>query len=97
MERLECTYRGDAWQRDFSGRITIVVDDGLATGSTMRAAVAALRQLQPARIVVAVPVGDADTCARLRREVDELVCLHTPKPLQAVGSLVRKVRRDVGS
>ena len=85
LERLECTYRGDAWQRDVSGRITIVVDDGLATGSTMRAAVAALRQLQPARIVVAVPVGDADTCARLRREVDELVCLHTPEPLQAVG------------
>ena len=66
LERLERTYRGDAWQRDFSGRITIVVDDGLATGSTMRAAVAALRQHQPARIVVAVPVGDADTCARLR-------------------------------
>ena len=85
LERLERTYRGDAWQRDFSGRITIVVDDGLATGSSMRAAVAALRQLQPAQIMVAVPVGDADTCARLRREVDELMCLHTPEPFHAVG------------
>ena len=85
LERQERTYRGDASQRDFSGRITIVVDDGLATGSTMRAAVAALRRLQAARIVVAVPVGAADTCVRLRHKADEFVCLRTPEPFLSVG------------
>jgi predicted phosphoribosyltransferase len=85
LERQERTYRGEASQRDFSGRVIIVVDDGLATGSTMRAAVAALRQLQPARIAVAVPVGAAGSCAGLRRKADEFVCLHTPEPFSSVG------------
>jgi predicted phosphoribosyltransferase len=61
------------------------VDDGLATGSTMRAAVQALRQLGPARVVVAVPVAAADSCADLRKEVDDVVCAVTPEPFHAVG------------
>lgn len=69
----------------FEGRVLIVVDDGVATGATMWAAVHALRQARPARIVVAVPVGAPDTCASLRAEVDELVCLQQPAPFYAVG------------
>jgi putative phosphoribosyl transferase len=69
-----------------AGRTVIVVDDGLATGATMRAAVRAVRQQQPARLVVAVPVGSPDACAALRREADEVVCLHEPAPFGAVGS-----------
>ena len=63
----------------------ILVDDGLATGSTMLAAVRALRQLGPARIVVAVPVASRDTCELLKSEVDEVVCAVTPEPFYAVG------------
>jgi putative phosphoribosyl transferase len=63
----------------------ILVDDGLATGSTMRAAVAALRQQGPARIVVAVPVGAYETCAEFQDEADETVCARTPEPFFAVG------------
>jgi len=61
------------------------VDDGLATGSTMRAAVAALRRLGPQRIIVAVPVGSSDACTDLRNEADEVVCADTPEPFFAVG------------
>ena len=68
-----------------SGRICILVDDGLATGSTMRAAVMALRQLTPKRIIIAVPVAAADTCAEFEPLVDEAVCLYTPDPFIAVG------------
>jgi predicted phosphoribosyltransferase len=67
-----------------AGKTVIVVDDGLATGSTMRAAVRALRQLAPARIVIAVPVGAVETCRELRREADEVVCSQTPDPFRAV-------------
>jgi putative phosphoribosyl transferase len=84
LERQERLYREDAAPRDFSGHTVILVDDGLATGSTMRAAVSAQRQLNPARIVVAVPVGAADTCRQLRREASEVICLHTPEPFRAV-------------
>src|SRR5207248_2659224 len=72
MERRARAYRGDRPMPDVSGRTVILVDDGLATGSTMRAAAAALRELEPARIVVAVPVAAEPTCVELRREVDEV-------------------------
>jgi putative phosphoribosyl transferase len=67
------------------GATAVVVDDGIATGTTMRAALKALRKRHPARLVLAVPVAPADTLARLRGEVDELVCLATPEPFRAVG------------
>jgi putative phosphoribosyl transferase len=85
LGRRERAYRDDRPVAEVRGRTVILVDDGLATGSTMRAAVAALRQRRPARIVVAVPVGSADTCAELREEADEVVCARTPEPFYAVG------------
>jgi len=65
--------------------VVILVDDGLATGSTMRAAVAAARRLGPARVVVAVPTAPASTCQSLREEADEVICATTPRPFRAVG------------
>jgi predicted phosphoribosyltransferase len=85
VQRREETYRAGRPEPEISGRIVILVDDGLATGATMRAAVAALRQLGAARIVVAVPVGAADTCRQFEKEVDETVCLMAPEWFQAVG------------
>lgn len=75
------------------GRTAIVVDDGLATGATMWAAVATLRQARPARIVVAVPVGAPDTCAALRAQVDEFICLREPCPFASVGQWYRDFRQ----
>jgi predicted phosphoribosyltransferase len=72
------------------GRTVILVDDGLATGSTMRAAVLAVRQQQPSRIVIAVPVGAPATCQALRAEADEVECLRTPEPFAAVGLWYRR-------
>lgn len=83
--RREHEYRGDRPEPEVRGRTVIVVDDGLATGSTMRAAVAALRKLQPARIVVAVPVGARATCAEMSEEADDVVCARSPEPFRAVG------------
>ena len=74
LERRERSYRGDRPEPRVEGRTVILVDDGLATGSTMRAAVQALRQQRPARIVVAVPVAASATCEELRREVEDVVC-----------------------
>jgi len=85
LERRERSYRGDRPEPGVRGKTVVLVDDGLATGSTMRAAVAALRQQGPARVVVAVPVGAISTCEDLRREVDDIVCLATPEPFLAVG------------
>lgn len=85
MARRERAYRGYAGAPAVSGRTVLLVDDGLATGSSMRAAVAALRQLQPARIVVAVPVASPATCDEFRSDVDEIVCALTPEPFGAVG------------
>ncbi len=85
LNRRERLYRGDRQEPDLKGRTVILVDDGLATGSTMKAAVKALRARGPARIVVAVPIAAADTCEALRREVDEVVCAVTPEPFHAVG------------
>lgn len=85
LERRERAYRGERPPPDVTGRTVILVDDGLATGSTMLAAVRALRQDDPARIVVAVPVADPEVCESLRAEADEVVCLFTPQPFVAVG------------
>jgi predicted phosphoribosyltransferase len=78
-------YRGDRPPPDVAGRTVILVDDGLATGATMRAAVAALRQQHPARIVVAVPTASPDTCESLKAEADDVICAMTPEPFFAVG------------
>jgi erythromycin esterase-like protein/predicted phosphoribosyltransferase len=86
LERRERAYRGERPPPDLAGRTVILVDDGLATGSTMLAAVWAVRQEEPARVVVAVPVADPDVCGALRDEADEVVCVHTPRPLGAVGA-----------
>jgi putative phosphoribosyl transferase len=83
--RREREYRGDRPEPEVQGRTVILVDDGLATGSTMRAAVAALRKLHPATIVVAVPVAASLTCAELAEEVDQIVCVRTPEPFHSVG------------
>jgi predicted phosphoribosyltransferase len=85
LARREQLYRGDRPPLDVRGRIVILVDDGLATGATMHAAVAALRRQQPARIVVAVPVAAPETCERLRLVADDVLCLTTPAEFQSVG------------
>jgi erythromycin esterase-like protein/predicted phosphoribosyltransferase len=85
LERREKAYRGDRPMPDLRGKTVIVVDDGLATGASMRAAVLALRQHGPARIVVAVPAAPASTCQELSEIVDEVVCATTPSPFFAVG------------
>jgi putative phosphoribosyl transferase len=87
LERREREYRGARPPLDVKDKTVIVVDDGLATGSTMRAAVAALRKMEPRRIIVAVPVAAESTCREFRAEgiADDVVCLRTPEPFQAVG------------
>ena len=85
LARRERLYRGDRPPPDIAGRTVILVDDGLATGATMRAAIASVRQQQPARIVVAVPTASPDTCEALKAEADDVVCAMTPEPFLAVG------------
>jgi predicted phosphoribosyltransferase len=85
LKRRERLYRGDRPPPDVRGKTVILVDDGLATGSTMLAAVQALRQQGPGRIVVAVPVASPDTCELLKAYVNEVVCAVTPEPFYAVG------------
>jgi erythromycin esterase-like protein/predicted phosphoribosyltransferase len=85
LERRERAYRDGRPPPVLAGQTVILVDDGLATGSTMWAAVHAVRQEEPARVVVAVPVADPDVCQSLRRAADDVVCLVTPKPFVAVG------------
>jgi putative phosphoribosyl transferase len=85
LAQREHQFRGSRPAPDIAGRTVILVDDGLATGSTMRAAIAVARQEGAAHIVVAVPVGAPDTCYVLAGEVDHLVCLHQPTPFIAVG------------
>lgn len=85
LARREREYRGEREPVDIRGRTVILVDDGLATGSSMRAAVAALRQQGPLKIMVAVPVAARSTCAELQKEADETVCLYTPLQFYAVG------------
>ena len=85
LERRERQYRGDRAFPDLRTKVVILTDDGLATGSTMRAAVAALRQEGPSKVVVAVPVAAPDVCESFRYVADEIVCAATPTPFHAVG------------
>jgi predicted phosphoribosyltransferase len=85
LARREALYRGDSPPRDVRGRTVILIDDGLATGSTMRAAVTALRRQHPAKIVVAVPIGAPSTCAEFQKIADECICDITPEHFRAVG------------
>lgn len=85
LDRRDQLYRGDRPLSPVRGHVVILVDDGLATGSSMQAAVIALKRLEPSRIIVAVPVGARETCVRLGRVADEVVCLEMPEPFQAVG------------
>ena len=86
LVRRELAYRHGRPQVDIAGRTVILVDDGLATGASMKAAAAAARERRPARIMVAVPVAVSETCEDLRREVDEVVCMLMPEPFFSVGS-----------
>jgi putative phosphoribosyl transferase len=85
LERREHNYRNDQPPPDLKSRIVILIDDGLATGATMRAAVAALRQQDAAKIIVAVPVGAPSTCHDLKNAADEVICLQTPVAFIGVG------------
>jgi predicted phosphoribosyltransferase len=86
IDRRSRLYRGKRSLADIHGREVIIVDDGLATGSTMLAAVRALRKQGAARIIVAVPVGPKATCDAMRQEADEVVCLSSPEPFDSVGT-----------
>jgi putative phosphoribosyl transferase len=85
LERRERAYRNGRPAVSFEGRTAVLIDDGLATGATMRAAVHAVRLRGPTRVVVAVPVGSREACAALREAADEVVCALTPEPFSAVG------------
>ena len=85
LERRERAYRDDRPVPDFTDKIVILIDDGLATGSTMRAAAQAVRARRPARVVIAVPVGAPQTCAELAAVADEVICVRMPEPFSAVG------------
>ena len=85
LDRRERLYRDNRPPANLTNKTVILVDDGLATGSTMRAAVQAVRQQHPARVIVGVPVGAAETCSDLDREADEVVCVRMPEPFVAVG------------
>jgi putative phosphoribosyl transferase len=85
LERREALYRAGRPAFDLRNRTVIIVDDGLATGATMKAAVMALRQHHPAHLVVAVPVASAETCQELTQTVDDVVCVKTPELFRAVG------------
>jgi putative phosphoribosyl transferase len=84
LQRRNRAYRGDRPVPDIQNRTVILVDDGIATGSTVRAAIATLRQQQPQFLVVAVPVGPLSTCNHLKAEADELVCLRALEPFRAI-------------
>ncbi|MFL5517541.1 MAG: phosphoribosyltransferase, partial [Gemmatimonadales bacterium] len=86
LARREHAYRDELPSPPIAGRTVLLVDDGLATGSTMRAAAAAVQSQGPERVIVAVPVAPAETCESLRAEVDEVVCLFSPAPFISVGT-----------
>lgn len=85
LQRRERTYRGNRPPLDVRGRLVILIDDGIATGASVRAAIRSLQQQRPARLVVAVPVAAAQECTRLSHEVDELICLLQPWDMGGVG------------
>jgi len=85
LERREQVYRGNRSPIRIEGKVALLVDDGIATGSSMRAAIKALRQMKPSRLVVAVPVASLQACQKLRSEVDELVCVYAPEYFYAIG------------
>ena len=89
VERRERLFRGERPRPELAGKTLVLVDDGLATGATMRAAIAALRESSPARIIVAVPVSSVSVCRDVRKQADELVCLQTPEPFYSVGTWYR--------
>jgi erythromycin esterase-like protein/predicted phosphoribosyltransferase len=89
LARRERLYRDGRPPPEIAGRTAILVDDGLATGATMYAAIEALRRQKPARIVVAVPVASADTCDEMRKVADDVICATTPEPFEAVGRWYR--------
>lgn len=86
LERREKLYRGTRPMPALRGRLVILVDDGMATGSTMKAALLAVRKEQPARVIVAAPVGSPQSLEKLRQDADEIICLRTPEPFYAVGT-----------
>lgn len=89
LRRREERYRQGRGPLDVEGRNVLLVDDGLATGATMRAAASALQKRNPARLVIAVPVGPPDTCREMRDKADEVICLETPSPFMGVGRWYR--------
>jgi predicted phosphoribosyltransferase len=89
LERYEQLYRGDRPSPDLRDRIVILVDDGLATGASMRAAAQAVRRQHPARLIVAVPVAEPSVCEAFREEVDEVICAQTPAPLDGISAWYR--------
>lgn len=93
LERRERLYRGDRARPQLAQRCVIIVDDGVATGATMDAAVAAARQLGPARVVVAIPLAPPDVIARLEAHADEVVCLAAPAPFFSIGQWYKEFRQ----
>lgn len=89
LQRREEIYRGARPETELGGKTVILIDDGLATGATMRAAVSALREHNPEKIIVAVPAGPPETCAEFEEIVDESICLKTPRPFLGVGGAYR--------
>jgi len=86
LERRERLYRGNRPKPDISGSTVILIDDGLATGATMRAAAAAVKTKNPAKIVIAVPTAASDTCSAFENEVDQTICVATPEPFYGIGA-----------
>jgi putative phosphoribosyl transferase len=89
LRRRAAQYRGDRAPLHVHGRTVVLVDDGIATGASVYAAIGALREMRPAALVLGVPVAPASTCVWLRREVDQLVCLYAPEEFYAVGQFYR--------
>ncbi len=93
IERRRQLYIGERARAEIAGQVVIVIDDGIATGATTRAALQAIRNRKPKELVLAVPVAPHDTIAQLRREVDALICLETPELFGAIGYFYRDFRQ----